>query len=173
MAKGSLPARLLSGIASAVIGLIVLLDMVAGPVLRPIGRFIDQLGPIEHVRRLSRRLPAYVALICLAVPLLVAEPAKIFALYLIGEGHYIAGSLTLAVAYLVSLVLVDTIYDGARPQLRSITWFATLVDRVAAIRLAVMSRVRTSKPYLEGRKIVQRARAWIKMRRMKFVRRQF
>lgn len=172
MAKKTLPARLLSGVASAVVGLIVLLDMVIGPVLRPIGRFIDQLGTIEHIRRLSRRLPAYVALVCLAVPLLVAEPAKIFALYLIGEGHYIAGPVTLALAYLVSLVLVDTIYDGARPQLRSIVWFATLVDRIAAIRLAVMSRVRASKPYVEGLKLVQRTRAWIKVQRMKLVRRQ-
>lgn len=172
MAKSSLPTRLLSGIASAVVGFIVLLDMVVGPVLRPIGRFIDRLGPIEAIRRLSRRLPAYVALVCLAIPLAVAEPAKIFALYLIGKEHYISGLLTLGAAYLVSLVLIDTIYDGARPQLRSIVWFAALVDRIAAIRLAVMTRVRASKPYIEGRKIVTRVRAWMRNTRMKLVRRQ-
>lgn len=172
MAKGSLPARFASGVASAVVGFIVLLDMVVGPILRPIGRFIDQLGPIDAIRRLSRRLPAYVALACLAVPLAVAEPAKIFALYLIGEEHYISGLLTLGAAYLVSLVLVDTIYDGARPQLRSIVWFAALVDRIAEIRLAVMTRVRASKPYIEGRKIVTRVRAWMRNQRLKLVRRQ-
>lgn len=167
MPQASLPRRASSGLVSTVIGGFVLLDMAAGPVLRPLGRFITESGPIEMIRRLSRRLPAYVALVALVVPLAIAEPAKVFALYLIGEGHYISGLVTLAVAYIVSLLLVDTIYEGARPQLRSIAWFARLVDRVSAIRLTVMSAVRTSKPYLAAKKLVLRVRALFRNRRMK------
>ena len=169
MAPPSLPRRASSGIASTIVGGFVLLDMAAGPFLRPIGRFISESGPIELIRRLSRRLPAYVALLALIVPLAIAEPAKIFALYLIGEGHYISGLVTLAVAYIVSLLLVDTIYEGARPQLRSIAWFARIVDRVSAIRLTVMSAVRESRPYLAAKKAVLRVRALFRSRRIKLV----
>ena len=171
MADRTLPARILSGVARAVVGIFVLLDMAAGPVLRPLGRLIVESGPIAMIRRLSRRLPAYVALVFLVVPLAIAEPAKVYALYLIGEEHYIAGLLTLAAAYLVSLVLVDTIYDGARPQLRSIAWFAVVVDRISAIRLAVLSWVRESAPYVAAQKYVSRIRAWIRSQRMRFANR--
>lgn len=162
----------MNGIVGVVVGAFVVLDMTISPVLRPVTRFIAQSGPIAIVRRLSRKLPSYVALVFLGIPLAVAEPAKIFGLYLIGDGHYISGIATLAVAYLVSLMLVDTIYEGARPQLRSIGWFATLVDSVTSIKVAVLARVRRSRAYEIASAYVRRVREWIGRRRARFAARQ-
>ena len=167
MADRSLPARALNGVGLALIGAVTLLDMVTGPVVRPLAQAISRSSPLEFIRRVARRLPAYLALLCLVLPLAVAEPAKIFALVLIGDGRYMLGIGTLVAAYLVSLLLVDTIYDGARPQLRSIGWFAIAVDYVAAIRSAVFAKIRQSRAYRIVRDRMQRVRAWFARRRSK------
>ena len=160
MTERSYAYRAVSGIASVIAAAIVLIDMVLGPIFRPLTQMISRSSSIGVLRTFSRRLPAYVALFALAVPLAVAEPAKIFALYLIGEEHYISGVVLLCGAYLVSLVLVDTIYEGARPQLRSITWFSSIVDQIARVRFTVMTAIRESRPYGIARTQTLRFRAW-------------
>jgi len=45
----------------------------------------------------------------------------VYGLVLIGQGHFVIGAATIVAAYLVSLLLVDTILEGAGPQLRSIS----------------------------------------------------
>ena len=136
-----------------------LLDMLGVPAVRPLARVFLKTGPIAWTKRLSQRLPAYGALVMLAVPFIVAEPAKVYGLFLIGKGHLAWGIITIIAAYLVSLLLVDTIYDGARPQLRSIKWFAGLVDWASAIRGSVTSAVLASRPVLFAAGILARMRA--------------
>ncbi len=160
----SIRSRALSGVAGVVVGAFTLLDMFFGPLVRPVSQWIAASSPVDFVRQWSRRLPAYVALIALMVPLAVAEPAKIFALYLIGEGHYFSGLATLAIAYLVSIVLIDSIYEGARPQLRSIQWFAALVDRVSAIRFAITTAVKESRAWRTAQAVAKKVR--LRLRRL-------
>ena len=155
----NLHTRAASGIAAVVVGVFTLLDMLFGPIVRPFSRWISASSPVDFVRQVARRMPAYVALIALVVPLAVAEPAKIFALWLIGEGHYLSGLGTLVAAYLVSLVLIDSIYDGARPQLRSIQWFAALVDRLTTIRSTIVTAVRGSRIWQSARRLSLAVRA--------------
>ena len=156
---------MLSGIAAGVVGVFTLLDLALGPFVRPASQWVSRSSPVDYVRHYARRLPAYVALVALIVPLAVAEPAKVFALYLIGEGHYISGVLTLGGAYLVSLVLIDSIYEGARPQLRSIQWFAALVDRISTIRLKVTTAVRESRVWRSAHLVVMAVR--LRIRRLR------
>ena len=132
---------------SAVVASFTLLDMFGTPVFSPLARRLVETGPIAWVRDGSRRLPAYAALAALAVPFIVAEPAKIYGLVLIGRGHFVWGVATIVIAYLVSLVLVDTILEGAKPQLRSIEWFARLLDWMTSIKIAVTEYVTASRPY--------------------------
>lgn len=152
--------RAVSGLTSAIAGVFVVLDMAIGPVLHPVVRIIAASRLVGLLRDFSQRLPAYVALAFLAVPLAIAEPAKIYALYLIGDGRYVSGLVVLAAAYLISIFLIDTIYEGARPQLRSIAPFAAAVDWMSAIRSKVVGAVRASRPYAIARKQVLRVRAW-------------
>ena len=102
---------------SAVVASFTLPDMLGRPTFSPLARRLVESGPIAWVRTGSRRLPAYAALIALAIPFIVAEPAKVYGLILIGQGHFVCGCVTIALAYLISLVLVDTILEGAKPQL--------------------------------------------------------
>ena len=158
--KRSFQSRAASGVAAVIVGALTLIDMVVSPIVRPLSLYIGHSSPVDFIRNRARRLPAYGALLALGVPLAVAEPAKIFALWLIGEGHYISGLATLGIAYLVSLVLIDSIYEGARPQLRSIGWFAVMVDRIFVIRVAVMTIVRASRAW----RVVQRIKLAVRAR---------
>ena len=133
---------------SAVVASLTLLDMIGTPAFSPLARRLVKTGPIAWVRDGSRRLPAYAALVALAVPFIVAEPAKVYGLVLFGQGHIVWGVVTIALAYLISLVLVDTILEGAKPQLRSIAWFARLLDWMTGVNVSVTGYVITSRPYL-------------------------
>lgn len=160
----SLQSRAVSGVAAVIVGIFTLLDMIFGPLVRPLSQWIAASSPVDFVRQRSHRLPAYVALVALVIPLAIAEPAKIFALWLIGEGHYLSGLTTLALAYLVSIVLIDLIYDGARPQLRSIRWFAALVDRISAIRFAITTAVKESRAWRIAQAVATKVR--LRLRRL-------
>ncbi len=113
------------------------MDMLGVPAVLLLARRLLETGPVAWIRVGSQRLPAYVALIALVVPFIIAEPAKIYSVVLMGQGHVVWGVATIAVAYLISLVVVDTIFEGARTQLRSIAWFARLLDWASPFRGAV------------------------------------
>ncbi len=66
----------------------------------------------------------------LAVPFAFAEPAKIYALYLMTEGHFATGLVTISMAYLVSLLVVERIYHAGQGKLQTIVWFAKLMQTV-------------------------------------------
>ena len=83
----------------------------------------------------------------LAVPYAIAEPAKLYGMFLVGRGHFVLGGAIVASAYLAILLLVETIYQGARSKLRSIAWFAALVDWASAIRDSVSEPIRSSRAY--------------------------
>ena len=140
--------RVASYPGGAVVVFYTILDMLGVPAMSPLARRILDTGPIAWIRSGSQRLPAYVAIVALAVPFVFAEPAKVYGLVLIGQGHFVWGVVVVVLAYLVSLVLVDTIFEGARPQLRSITWFARLLDWATVIRASATTYVSTSRPYL-------------------------
>ncbi len=147
MAQSTIARKILTGAGFAIVGLFTIIDQIAGPAFRPLIRILSQSSPIAWLRRLARRLPARVALVALLVPFAGAEPAKIYGLYLMGEGRFTFGLVTIALAYHVSLLLVDTIYDGARPQLRSIAWFAAVVDWLAALKNQMLDAVRATATY--------------------------
>jgi hypothetical protein len=141
--------RILTDIGLVVVGTYTILDLLISPILRPVTRFLLESPPVEWCRHIARRLPAYWALLFLGVPFILAEPAKIYGVYLCGDEKFVAGIATIAAAYLVSLLLVDTIYDAARPQLRSIRWFAILVDWVSGLRQRTLDAIRSTRAWRE------------------------
>ncbi len=158
MTNRSLTHRIVSVIGFAIVGLYTLLDLIGSPLVRPLARFFVESPPVDWCRRLARRLPAYGALVMLAVPLAIAEPAKVYGLYLIGDDKLVLGIITIVVAYLMSLLLVDTIYDAARPQLRSIVWFAVLVDWVSGLRQRTLAAVYDSRAWRQAKAFFIRMR---------------
>ena len=80
------------------------------------------------------RLPPYVALIALAVPLAVIEPVKVFALYWTGTGHWVQGPVLLVLSYVLSILVVDRVYHAAHAPLMRIGWFKKLMTWLADLR---------------------------------------
>jgi hypothetical protein len=97
------------------------------------------------VRRALERLPPYPALLVLAVPLSIVEPLKLTALFVAGEGHFVAGTVVLGCAYAVSLFITHRLFVIVRPTLMRLPWFAALWRRFVALR----GRVRL---WLRGRR---------------------
>ena len=131
----------------AAIGIVALIDLVVARAVQPLAQRFTKSRPIRELRKLSQRLPAYGALCCLVIPFVVAEPAKIYGMFLLGTGHFLWGMFTIILAYFLSLMIADTILEGARPQLRSLVWFALLLDWVSEVRHNVATAVRSSPPY--------------------------
>ena len=82
----------------------------------------------------SRRLPPYAALVAFAVPFIIIEPIKAFALYWLGIGHVVKGSMLYVLAHIASIVIVERIYHAAHEPLMRIGWFKKLMTWLAEIR---------------------------------------
>jgi len=79
---------------------------------------------IERARRWAVSLRPYPALALLAVPVIILEPAKPLAGYLMGIGHFGAGAITFVTAEVLKLTFVEQLFQLNRKKLLSIPAFA-------------------------------------------------
>jgi hypothetical protein len=127
-----------------IVGFIVIIDELARPLYGPLIRRFAELRVVETAEKLVARLPRFVILVLLAVPLAIAEPLKIYGLLLMGEGRLIRGLLILAFAYLASFLLIERIYEAGKPKLMTIGWFAWLINFIAWIRAAILDWLKST-----------------------------
>jgi hypothetical protein len=78
-----------------------------------------------QVHRCLERVGPYQALLVLAVPLTIVEPLKLVALFVMGDGHFIAGVLVMVCAYAGSLFVTDRLFIALKPKLLTLPWFAS------------------------------------------------
>jgi hypothetical protein len=76
------------------------------------------------LRRYVERLSPYQSLALLVIPTSLVEPLKIFAVAIAGAGHWVAGTVTIAGAYAISLLLVERLFEIVKPKLLTLPWFA-------------------------------------------------
>ena len=123
--------RMLRPIAAFIAGIFVvayaLLDAVVFPLFRPLVRYLSGLRLFAAIGALVGRLPPYLVLIILAVPFVVIEPLKVVALWWVAVGHPVSGLILLAVAEVLSLLVVERLYQAGRGQLLKIRWLAPLL----------------------------------------------
>lgn len=131
--------------AKAIVILYVILDGIVTPIFRPLLRWVSRLGFVLRLQEIVAALPPYAILVLLAVPLAFAEPAKIYALILMGEGHFVTGLTMMATAYLVSLVIVERIYHAGQAKLKTIAWFARLMDWLTGTRDRLLAWARATQ----------------------------
>src|ERR1700676_12984 len=93
-------------------------------VTRPIAAWIAKRNVFEQTRLWIVSLRPYPALALFAVPVLILEPAKPLAGYLLGTGHCFAGAVTFITAEVFKLTLVDRLFQLNRNKLLSISAFA-------------------------------------------------
>lgn len=145
--------------AEAVVVLYIVLDEIVAPLFRPLLKWLARLRFVIRLQYLVAALPPYLILGLLAFPLAFAEPAKIYALYLMSMGHFPGGIATMAAAYFVSLVIAERIYRAGREKLRTIVWFAKLVDWLTSIRSHLLAWARTTRVWAFSAKLKRHARA--------------
>jgi hypothetical protein len=122
-----------------VVGFIVIIDEFARPVYGPLIRRFSELRVVEAAEVAIARLPRFVILVLLAVPLAIAEPLKIYGLLRIAEGHVVRGVVILALAYLASFLLIERIFDAGKDKLMTYRWFAWLMNLIAWIRGSIFN----------------------------------
>jgi hypothetical protein len=98
----------------------------------------------QSFRRLLRRLGPYLSLLVLAVPLAIAEPLKLVAIFVLGEGHFMAGIFVMLGAYAGSLFITDQLFLIVKPKLLTLPWFATIWSWFVAVRDKTLGGLRSA-----------------------------
>jgi hypothetical protein len=99
-------------------------DSVFSHVTRPIVVWIAEKKLFERMGLWVTSLRPYPSLALFAVPVIILEPAKPLAGYLLGTGHFFAGGVTFITAEVLKLTFVERLFQLNREKLLSIPAFA-------------------------------------------------
>lgn len=148
--------RVLLWLFEVVVGAILLIDALARPLYRPLLDWIAERKIIHRFEAMIAPLPRFVILVLFGVPFAVAEPLKVFAVYLIARGLVITGVVLLVFSYLVTFLIVERIYEAGREKLLTYWWFAWAMGHIIRVRDFLLA-FRT--------RIMVRVRAWLQQTR--------
>ena len=99
-------------------------DGVFSYLTRPITEWIAKKKLFERARLWVTSLGPYPSLALFSVPVIILEPAKPLAGYLLGTGHFFAGAVTFITAEVLKLTFVERLFQLNREKLLSIPAFA-------------------------------------------------
>lgn len=129
------PVRVvLPTVASVVIVIYMAVDAILTRLLWPTIAQLSRLMFFQQIGEAIARLPPYAVLVLLAVPFILIEPVKVFALYWLASGHFVQGALLLVAAYVLSVLICDRIYHSGHAKLMQIGWFKRLMDWLIGLR---------------------------------------
>ena len=126
-----------------------LADAVFMTVAAPTGRWLADRLVFNRLHNWIISLRPYPTLLLFAVPVIVLEPIKPLAIYMIGTNHVIAGVTVLVSGEIVKLVLVERLFCMCRDKLLSIPAFAWSY-----------SRYRSAKDWIVSLEACQKIRKW-------------
>ena len=153
------PLRALKSILGWLLTLVVLFEEWGW---EPLNRVMVRLGQLPGPRWLGQRiaaLPPYGAVAIFLLPTALLLPVKLAALWFIGRGMVIAGTLVLVVAKLGGTALIARLFTLTRPALMTLPWFAHLYARWSTWKAAQLKRVRGSRPWRLARQMRQQLRS--------------
>ncbi len=113
----------------------------------PLGRAFARLARLPFVAAFERwiaTLPPYAALAAYAVPFFALLPVKLFALWLIAEGHAFYGVSFIVAAKVAGTAAMARLFMLTRPALMRLAWFARLYARWTGWKEALLAHVRAS-----------------------------
>ncbi len=120
------------------------------PLQRAVVRMAEVLG-LQRLEAFIRTLPPYPALALFLLPSLLLLPAKLLALWLLGHGQVLLGTLVILSTKLVGTAVVARLFSLTRDSLLQLGWFARLYGHWSAFKEALLVRVRASWPWRWGR----------------------
>jgi hypothetical protein len=111
-----------------------LMDAMFATVAVPLSRWVGAHWAFARIHRWILSLRPYPTLLLFVVPLIVLEPAKPAAAYLVATGHALPGLIVLAIAEILKLVLIERLFSISRDKLLSIPAFAWGYRKYSVIR---------------------------------------
>lgn len=127
----------------------------------PLQRALAWVGRLPGLRWLERRiqtLPPYAALALFLLPTLMLLPVKLLALWFIGQGKVLSGTLVILSAKLVGTAIVARLFSLTQPALMQLAWFARAYTRWVGWKDALLTQVRATWPWRLGRLLKRRMR---------------
>jgi hypothetical protein len=165
-AGARLPLRLIQGLLSGLLALVILFEEWGW---EPLQHALAWVGRLPGLRRLERRianLPPYGALATFLVPTLLLLPVKLLALWAIGRGQVLLGTLVILTAKLVGTALMARLFTLTQPALLRLAWFARGYGRWIDWKTALLTQVRASWPWRLGRVVKHRLQQrWHRLKR--------
>lgn len=159
-------AAVLRVIVNIVVGVFVvgytLLDDLLFPLFRPLIGWLSGLKLFEKLGALIQLLPPYAMLVVLAVPFVLIEPLKIFALWWIASGHIIQGGALLIVSHILSILILERLYHTGHDQLMRIGWFKTLMSWLVRLRDIALGFVTQTAAWRWVKGTAAAIRAWLR-----------
>jgi hypothetical protein len=116
-----------------------LLDAIFATVAIPLAGWIAGHWAFARIHGWILSLRPYPTLLLFMVPLIVLEPVKPAAAYLVGTGHAALGLSALAAAELLKLVLIERLFSVSRTKLLSIPAFCWAYGKYSAVKNWLMS----------------------------------
>jgi hypothetical protein len=134
----------------------------------PLQRALAWVGRLPGLRRIEARiraLPPYGALAVFLLPTLLLLPVKLLALWLIGKGQVLAGTLVIISAKLWGTAIVAYLFGLTRDTLMQLPWFARIYTRWVTWKDSLLARVRASWPWRFSRVMKHRVKQqWHRLR---------
>jgi hypothetical protein len=97
-----------------------------------------------RLRRLVEGLGPYQSLALVLIPTGLVEPLKLIAVAVVGDGHWITGTVMIVAAYAAGPLLVDRLFVVVKPKLLTLPWFARLWRWFVAVRSKAVGLFRRS-----------------------------
>jgi hypothetical protein len=96
------------------------------------------------------RLPAWAALTLFIIPVLVVQPLKLIALWLMLHGHLVLGIAGFIAVKIVGFGAVAFLFDLTRDKLMTIRWFAWVYGKIMLLRLKATAFIAPYKQALKA-----------------------
>lgn len=122
----------------------------------PLAAAMQRLARLPLWARCERwiaRLPRWGALVVMGAPALALFPVKLLALYFLGHGQAVIGTVVLIAAKLAGTALLARLFQITQPALLQFVWFAKWYPRWKAWKDQLMTQVRASAVWRTGRRI--------------------
>ena len=153
--------RALRLLAEIVVAVYVVVDSIVFALFRPVVRWLSNLRVVQRIERWIQSLHPYVILVVMVVPFIIAELAKVFAVYWMAEGHFRVGMTIFIGAYVVSIFVCERILHAGKAQLLTIPWFAWIYNWIMALRDAILNWFRGTAIWRAAVALKDKARAAI------------
>jgi hypothetical protein len=142
-----------------------LIDALFLPMVRRIGRALATLRLVARIEAWVRARGPYTTLALFLVPLIILEPVKPVAAYLLAKGHVTRATLVLVIGEILKITLVERLFHVGRDKLMTIPAFAWCYNFI----VGWLAWLQALPPWQAVRRRLRRTRAvmrrtWLEVR---------